>query len=147
MNISTIRNKFKTWLEGYIRVDYWGVNTPEGYWTSFDNPNGVRVLALPIREIETSPTNMNFSLAYDFMFRFPRDTYYDELPLAILEEWLWNLSRDIQEENQCIFGEVLGVSVTSDSPFQISTDQGSEDWFINILLVVNFSAVYVRSYS
>lgn len=145
MNISAIRTQFKNWIGQQISLDYWGVNNPEGFWTNFDNPQGVRILALPVKELSTTPSSLSFVLDYELLFRFPRDVFYDDLPLPDLEDWLWTISRAIQEEGQCIFGQVLSITVFSDIPISVTVDQGSEDWLVSVMFSIGISGVYIQT--
>lgn len=129
-NYASFINRARSVVDSHLAINYWGVNFPSGYWVNALSSEGVKAMILPLSNLEIDNAVLTFETGLSLMFKLPRTTHYDNLPINLITEILLNIAKDIKSGSFC-YDEFYVDKVAMDDGITVTVENGTEAWLIS----------------
>lgn len=145
-DISTVRASLKAFLNKYVRIDSWDLDSPTDLYspastTELTLPPSTAI-ALPVKDLQyertgTSQIQGSGVFTYQITYRYPGELSFYELPTErceLLQQYL--AAQSLLQLGGC--GGIHQVQPdTEEYPVAVSRDEGEQDdWYIRVTLVL-----------
>lgn len=131
---SELRAKLKEWLSQQIRIDRWGLNSPESIKdlrappsAGFDGKaSGYSIVEL-LGTGETSSYLLETSIPFQVTYRFDNSCTYTEIPRGLAEDVLTTALLGLQAHQSCLSPDIQEVESKGSVIVQ---EEPKSDWLL-----------------
>lgn len=136
MKPSELRNKLKEWLSGELRIDRWGLNSPESVKdprsppsSGFDGKASGYSIASFLGVGESGSYLLETTIPFQVTYRFDSSQTYTEIPRAEAEDALAVILLKIESETNknCLSPDI--ESIKSRGSVTVN-EQAKSDWLL-----------------
>lgn len=134
MKPSIIRERLKQWLNQQLRIDRWGLNSPESVKnmrappsSGFDGKASGYSILETIGSGEASNYLLETSIPFQIIYRFDSGWNYTQIPRAEAEDALTAILLQIQVHQGCISPDINAIE--SQGTVTVN-EQAKSDWIL-----------------
>lgn len=131
---SELRAKLKEWLSQQLRIDRWGLNSPESVKdlrappsAGFDGKaSGYSIVEL-LGTGETSSYLLETSIPFQIVYRFDSSCTYTQIPRGSAEDILTTAFLKLQAHQSCLSPDIQGIESKGSVIVQ---EEPKSDWLL-----------------